>query len=257
MPLDLALQLTGILIGVGIVISSAEYVAGADLYQSSSLMSWRVLGASGSRMNALIAPLCEGPGFLAVVLLRAIAGVALIVGPTGIWHPLAVGVALLTSTFLSYRNPAGNDGSDQMTVVVLAGLFIATLPLDPRARMAGYWLIAAQSALSYFVAGVSKAVSPVWRNGSAAVLIFRTATYGQFRFARLCAQHLWISRSVCWGAIAFEVGFPVALIGPAPVLATVLAIGAVFHVGNAAMMGLNVFTWAFVATYPSILVCAL
>ena len=40
---------------------------------------------------------------------------------------------------------------------------------------------------------------------------------------------------------------------PRPLALAVLAAALVFHAGNAAIMGLNTFVWAFAATYPAIL----
>jgi Vitamin K-dependent gamma-carboxylase len=257
MPTELAFQISCVLVGIALLVSSVEYMASADLYQESNLLSWKVFGQRGTTLGVWLAPLCDGVGLMCVVGLRAIAGVALFMTLSQGWNTAAIALALLASLFLGYRSPAGGDGSDQMTIVVLSGLLIASLPINSNARMAGYWLIAAQSALSYFTAGIAKAVSPVWRDGSAPVLIFRTATYGQLRLSRFCAQYPSVSRTICWGTIVFEVGFPFALFGPLPVLAAALIAGALFHIVTAAVMGLNVFTWAFVAAYPSILVVAL
>ena len=67
--------------------------------------------------------------------------------------------------------------------------------------------------------------------------------------AGLCA-------AAAWFVIAFEVTFPLALVlGPTGV-AVYAAVGALFHVSNAVLMGLNTFVWAFVATYPAVLFCA-
>jgi hypothetical protein len=51
-------------------------------------------------------------------------------------------------------------------------------------------------------------------------------------------------------------GFPLARAFGATGVAVFAVLGILFHVANAVIMGLNTFVWAFVATYPAILFCA-
>jgi hypothetical protein len=254
---ETAFVVTRTLVGLALVISSCEYLVLGDLFASSGLLSWRVLlQRSGlSRAARWLTPLLESGGLRWVFALRAGCGAALCLPLPMNAAALTAGIALALSLLIGYRNLVGGDGSDQMTVVVLAGLVIAGGPFDSRARMAGYVLIASQSILSYMVAGIAKAISPTWRQGDALPLILRTATYGAHRFARWCAHRAGTARALCWATIVFEILFPFAILAPTPIFVAALAGGVMFHTGIAVLMGLNVFTWAFVATYPSLIVC--
>lgn len=252
LPAD-AIHYTARLIGAALVISSAEYLATIELYADDNLLSWRVLGDRSKCVDRWMAPICSGRGLAAFLVARAAAGAGLVLATGDAWVATFAALALVLSVTLSYRNSAGGDGSDQMTIIVLSGLVLSLLAFN---RSAGYWFIAGQAALSYFSAGIAKLVSPVWRDGSALFLIFRTATYGQSRLGQFLGRHTQLARALCWGTIVFEVGFPASLFAPPGVLYGVLLTGIVFHLANAALMGLNVFTFAFVATYPSILLCS-
>jgi hypothetical protein len=139
-----------------------------------------------------------------------------------------------TNWALHVRNGFGTDGTDHMNMLTHAALAASKLfPHDQLAREACAWFIAGQSVLSYASAGAAKLLSPLWRDGSAMAGIFRTQTYGT----------KWVG----------ELAFPLVLVAPKPVARALLGLGAAFHVGNAAFMGLNRFIWAFSATYPSVI----
>ena len=87
----------------------------------------------------------------------------------------------------------------------------------------------------------------------------------QLRDALLrCAEGVWsISvemaspcfQSCVLGVIVFECGFAAIWFVPRPVAISFLICGAAFHLSVALLMGLNVFLWAFLSTYPAIWHC--
>jgi hypothetical protein len=109
-----------------------------------------------------------------------------------------------------------------------------------------------QLTLSYFIAGAVKLQNPDWRSGRALASFVGSGRYG---------TPAWLVRAIstgprpalaAWGVMAFEGGFPLALVSPA-VAAALLALGVLFHLGNAAVFGLNRFLLAWLAAYPSLL----
>ena len=60
---------------------------------------------------------------------------------------------------------------------------------------------------------------------------------------------------VGWAVIVFELLFPLALVAPNSLMFSLFAIGAIFHLGNALVMGLNTFLWTFLAAYPAVWYC--
>jgi hypothetical protein len=141
-----------------------------------------------------------------------------------------------------------------MTTVVLAGLAIYAFADDQTMRDIGLGFVAAQSILSYVVAGIAKALSPSWRQGHALRAILNTRTYGHRGAARVLTNAPgWANVTLCWVVIGFECAFGFTPILPTGALILVLSAGGLFHLANAYIMGLNTFFWAFFATYPCIL----
>jgi hypothetical protein len=55
--------------------------------------------------------------------------------------------------------------------------------------------------------------------------------------------------------IVFECTFPLAILSPRLAL-VFFGAGIAFHVGIAAVMGLNNFVWPFIATYPAVYIAS-
>ncbi|MFF2008546.1 hypothetical protein ACFVWY_05665 [Streptomyces sp. NPDC058195] len=196
------------------------------------------------------------PRFLGTVTLRLIAAAALVVG---LPLPLGVSAALVavTSLLLARRSPYGTDGADQMTLIIFVAASLAEMIGTPRARELFLWFVAAQACLAYITAGVAKSVSPVWRDGRALPGILGTNSYGHRRIGQVLACHQRTAWILGWATIVLECVFPSALLGFQPLTYVLLAAMLSFHVAAAFLMRLNTFFWAFTATYPSILFCAL
>jgi hypothetical protein len=119
------------------------------------------------------------------------------------------------------------------------------------------WFLAAEVALAYFTAGTAKIISRTWRSGDALPGIFATTVYGDEWVGRLLAGKQRLGLVLGWSVITLECTFPLALLGIMPLTYVLLSLGAGFHVGAAVFMRLNTFLWAFLATYPAVLYCAL
>ena len=127
---------------------------------------------------------------------------------------------------------------------------------DPKAREACLWFIALQSAFSYGIAGSAKAISPVWRDGTGVRDIFRTHIFGQKTVFEVLRDRPKLARLLGATTIAGEMLFPLVLVAPKRAAQGLLLVGGGFHVGNAFVMGLNRFVWAFIGTYPAVAYCS-
>lgn len=156
---------------------------------------------------------------------------------------------LIVHCLTNVRLLIGRDGADQMQTIVWAGLFLACLPVTDWARSAAGAFIAAQLVLSYLIAGIAKAASPVWRQGSAVALITRMATYCPRGLAARLSKPL-ASRLLSWATIVFEIGSPALLVAGRPGALVLVACGTAFHTGIALAMGLTTFVFAFMASFP-------
>ena len=240
-----AIRATQLLIGMGIALQASEVLATRSAH----------------------ARLCIGkhpPDFwaqwlTAKMLVRLALSAVLIVGfgkYLQVIEPVFYMGLIFSSVGLVIRlnGPLGG-GSDSMTFQVLIGLLIAALGVaNPILVQVGLGWIAAQSVLSYFIAGVAKLRNENWRRGLAIRNLMRSnAAYTVFAPARRLANSGTLCLAASWAIILFEVAFPAVLLLPWEGKLAMLSAGLLFHITNAVVLGLNRFIWAWGATYPALL----
>lgn len=242
MALDQAttLLLTQRLLGVGLLIQSVELFLGRRIYGSAGALAGR----------GKVAGLLAGRGVISVWLIVAPGGEGEAV--TG-----AMLIMLLLSSawlMLRSRGPVGG-GSDSMFFQVQLGLSIAAFGfVNPLLTRLGLGWIAAQSVLSYFLAGFGKIQNAGWRDGTALRQLF--ASQGPYvLWSRV--RGLAASQSICallgWSVVLFELAFPALLLLPLEGKWVFVGLALGFHLINALVLGLNRFVWAWAATYPALL----
>jgi hypothetical protein len=255
-----AARLTRILVAVASALSAAEYIALRSQFAEHGIFadhvhackrSFRAPALEGIKNTLYSRPVAVGAYsiqfILSVLLFAPISDAAYS------WILLAI-IGIIE--FGVVRSGIGFDGSDQMIVVTMVPLSIMyAVHLSGVFALIGVWFLAMQTFLAYGAAGISKLVSPAWRNGSAVGLIFNTACYGSPESSRLLRRFPLLLMVSCWSIISFECSMPLVLVVPHTVALVMLGIGVLFHLGCAAIMGLNGFFWAFVATYPILYFC--
>ena len=252
-----------ILASIGVFIASVELLTLKGEFEDGGLFSWDVL-RTVSRATLSVGTgrprqLISHPFFVpAVTGARALAALILIFFSNNYALSTACVFAIIAASIVMYwRAPLGLDGSDQMSLITFVAVAIYKLfPGDVHVAQASLWFIAIQGCLSYFVAGIAKVISPVWRSGEAVRRILGTRTYGSRRSAALVSGRDGVCVALSWLLMLFECTFPLALAFGKTGFAVFAVLGVFFHITNAVIMGLNTFVWAFVATYPAILFCA-
>ena len=249
-----------ILACIGVVISSLEYIAIASEFRPSGIFSWRVMGSRPeiAKLNSMFGDTTFLFGYKSILILHNARLLCCLVLPwlsnAQLVRLLLLSFVALTSLLLSFRTPVSGDGADQMSMIVFFGLAAFGLADNGLLRVVSLVFIAAQSVLSYVVAGVAKALSPKWRSGIALREIFNTRSYGQESIARsLNAAPSSVNVMLCWFVILAEINFALLFVLPAQWCLLILGLGVMFHVINAIVMGLNTFVWSFLATYPCVL----
>lgn len=256
---EMALTVARYLIASTATVSSLELLAVRRMYADDGILSWSIMATAHRRLPTILEELrnrlFSKRGTVSLALLRLLLALALFVPglertATGV---LYLGV-LAIQMILSYRAGFGGDGSDQMSNIVLAGLAYDSFATRTGVlRDAGLWFIGIECVMSYFVAGVAKLISNEWRSGAAPIEVLRSATYGSATGTALLGAIPGGSAIVAWATICVECLFPLALFAPLPIALPLVAAGVLFHIGNAAFMGLNTFLTAFVAAYPIVL----
>jgi hypothetical protein len=259
---DLVLRWTERLVGMSVIISSLEWLARPAQFADPGMFSWsvfrlRTTWMASRRAAGLLRLIFGQRGVLSMHLLRLAGAVLLFFNLT---DGIATGV--LTATMAAFgmlfhtRTPYGHDGSDQMASIILIVLSIGYATSSPFTWALCFWFIALQATISYAAAGWAKVFNPGWRNGSLLARIWRTSTYGSAGIAAVTIKRGWPVSSAARFVLLWECTFPLVLVLPYPAIAVSLAAGFLFHVGSAAVMGLNTFVWSFAATYPALLYCS-
>lgn len=241
-PLDTATALlwTQRILGCGLLIQSAELFVARGIYAKS--------GALAGRGNMLF--LLGARGLIALWLLGA---------PTGFNPQVSATILaalLISSAWLTVRSRGPVcGGSDSMYFQVQLGLFVAALGyINPLLVKLGLGWIAAQSVLSYFLAGVGKIRNAGWRDGTALQQLFASnGPYVLLHGIRRLASAKMLCAGLGWSVVLFELGFPMVLALPTAGKTIFLGLALFFHLTNAVVLGLNRFIWAWAATYPALL----
>jgi hypothetical protein len=246
--LDLAVRI----VSVGLSISALEHYADRHAFGRAGPFSRAVFDAlRGSASPLLARPALVGP--LALAKLAA-ACTLIATGPFSPTGRAALALLALTAMTLRWRRAIGGDGAEQLSIIIVVAALAAALPVPGEQRIVfATAFVSAQAVLAYVTAGLSKIVSPLWRNGSALPAILATSSHGQARAAAVLGAHPRIGLAMTWGVMLFEILFPLLLLGPDWLASFTLAAGVAFHLGCAVLMGLNSFLWAFPATYVCLL----
>jgi hypothetical protein len=259
MNIEAVLRLSTLIAAAGSLLMALEDWLNREEFSDAGLMSWPVAQltwhwSADERVMQRLRAMYGYRTFKLLALAR--------VGLSGLLVPaclflgrlsiglLATGVLVLF-VVSHIRTPYGGDGADQMLVIVLAGVALGwLLPEGGLAQKLALWFVTLQLVLSYGVAGVAKAVSRPWWNGTGLTGIFSTHSYGSPRFSAMAYRWPALVIAMSWSVILFEASFPMALFAPKEVVALLLVTGALFHLGTAFIMSLNTFLFAFLAAYP-------
>ncbi|MGC3959067.1 MAG: hypothetical protein QM813_14325 [Verrucomicrobiota bacterium] len=242
MPLDQAEAVlwTQRILGGGLLLQSVELFMARGIYSPSGALNGRV------SVNPLLA-------------VRGAISIWLFVAPVNVNASLSAllfAVLLVSTAWLVIRSRGPVcGGSDSMFFQVQLGLFLAALGfVHPVLPSLGLGWIAAQSVLSYFLAGVGKLRNSAWRDGSALRRLFTSnGPYVLWQGVRGLAQAKFLCVLLGFGIVLFELVFPLVLFMPTEWRYAFLGLALGFHAANALVLGLNRFIWAWAATYPALL----
>lgn len=234
------------LIALAIVLQSVELIALRRKFSDTGIFRWSLIQREFPKIaRGPLTLLFNERSFLIILCLQTLCALASIVtgvsGFTGALWPLT----LLSS--LRFRG-SFNGGADAMTLIVLTGLTPALLFPDLAPMGLGY--IAFQVCFSYWRSGFEKVRRKEWRNGQSLMHLLHSRYYGVPRSAEALLRQ-GVAVPLTWLMLGFELTFPLALFMPATT-AIYLFFGAVFHIANVYLFGLNRFFWAWLAAYPAV-----
>lgn len=171
---------------------------------------------------------------------------------SGLWSQWVL-LLLCLHSFLVLKKFRGayNGGSDRMSLLVLYASGLAAW--FPAAREIFISYLGIQVVLSYFMAGLYKAINPNWIKGKALKEIFTNSNYPRSAAIRELAGRTSLLKIFSYSVVILELAFPVLLFLDTNILMIGLTVAALFHLANAYFFGLNRFFWAWLAAYPALI----
>ncbi len=241
------------LIGFAAFLQTLEFFQIRKTFTLGGIWDWIVLRDDYVRfpgfMRLAFDVLMGDRQFFWVLALRLVSAVWVMWSPQSLWI-----VALFFTSLLVCVRWRGtfNGGSDYMTLIVLVALCVTSMSDHPSLVDAALGYVAVQACLSYFVAGVAKLRISDWRKGRALGLFLTSSYYDVPSVVKRMAGQSTLMKFASWGLMIFELSFPIALLNRELCL-VFLILAFVFHVANAAVLGLNRFVFAWLAAYPAVI----
>lgn len=238
-----ALRLSALLALTGLFLGYLEDLWAFDLFSESGFLSGSVVDAIRPDRSRLMAAIYSSTGYRRFLIFSAafclIAFLLLAANRIGLWIAIpAFAIHFMHTSRCTY----GTDGSDQINLVILAGVAAGAFGVP----WAGVAFIAAQCVLSYFIAGAYKLAGAEWRDGTAIPSVLTTKSYGHRSLAPYFRRY---GLFLCWSVIVWEMAFPLSLVSPTVCLGF-MAVGVAFHLSCAMLMGLNNFVFSYIGLYP-------
>ena len=259
-PVFLAGRSVEVLCGVSLIIQTIEFLALREPLSARGVWTYAIgrddLAHASRLTQRFFAFLSRDHLWLAHLCLRLLAAAALVIH--GGSAPV-VGFLFLGSVVVLIRwRGAFNGGSDFMTIVVLSGLFIASMGAwvghQELGLRAGLIYIAIHSASSYFISGGVKLLNADWRSGRALPLFLDGGVYGPLSPTSLYWKKP-VAMLCSWAFITWECLAPLAFLDVVFALVYCAIVG-VFHLLVFWYFGLNRFVFAWLSTFPAIIYVA-
>ena len=257
------LRLIQILLSLILMLQTLEIFALRSEFSKNGGFAWKIFRGDFFIFPKFIRSFFDfvyQPQIFDVVLAARLVVCALTLLPStlGLLPALAMAQLLLSLVILWRCRGAFNGGSDFMSLILQMSLGVSMLFYhNPTVAKGALWYIAVQVCLSYVMAGVVKIKRADWMSGRALEGFLKTSIYLQPSWVTSFWTQSYHFKSATWGFLLFEVLFPVSLwMGPKWCVLFLL-VGALFHLANFFIFGLNRFFWIWIAAYPAVYFCSL
>lgn len=245
----------GLLISVGVAVSSVEWIRISEHLKPGGLMARKRCPANVAGFRSVIDSCFDPPVLTALIIVRLLCALTVISYVfRGALPPWALWLMFATSLAANHRLETVSGAAETLALVVIfvCAAYSNGTVSKPFAVL-GLWFIAIHTCIAYVSNGVVKARSKLWRQGKFVMHLFdgsrfRNATVGGF-----LVRNVRVSQFLCWGTILGESLFPMVLLVGDELRNAILLAGLLFHLSVGVLMGLNNFFWIFVATYPCFL----
>lgn len=241
---------------IGVILSAFEWLSLRKHFTNSGIFSWEVRSISlhPNLYKSLINFIFKYPNINIIYCIQIIVAVLIFFTTSmPIFLATCCSIIAIISILLNFRTKEGISGADKMTRLVMITGAICFLKATPLIINAGLTFISLQLILAYTTAGWVRLFVQTWRNGTDLGLILRQHTYSNEFIWAFTKNNKFILKVTALFILFFECTFFICILLPSPFFYLYIALGVIFHIGNAIIMGLNTFVWSFLSTYPALI----
>ncbi len=251
-----ALQVSAVAIALWAILSSLEGFAGLSNYAPGGVLGGDLFRLRVGRINRHFrgGPWGTPRAIGAMLALRLATALALLVTRDPSIMLIELALIIATSAYFSLRL-IGPDGADKMGMVAACGAVLLAAGLmrhDGALCFAGILWAGGQLTIAYATSGYIKLISPGWHDGSTLTRVMHSELFGSPWAGAAIVRIPGTALVLSWVVILAETLFPLALLAPLPVLLAALGFFAGLHLAIAVVMRLGTYPFAFVATYPGV-----
>lgn len=241
---------------VGIIISGIEWIYLSKSFKDQELFSWKVRKTRNKNLlgKKIFNVIYTYPNILFLILCQVLCAILLLffINDNAIKIACCIIISVISIT-LSLRSYVGYTGADQVMKLTFTASTLCFISNTNFALSLGLTFISVQLIIAYATPGLLRLFEKEWKNGNDLLLICRLHTYGQAAVWRFLETNKKFSKLISWSIMCFECCAPLVIFLPVKYVILYLVFGVFFHTGNAIVMGLNTFPWAFIGTYPAYL----
>lgn len=246
-----------IIVAIGTTISSLEWISINKSFDRTGLFSWNPRKSRRKIFFAsehLFEVLYSRWGFVVSQLLKTILSLVIIVSSTDVANLSVLFLSLFAlDLFESYRGAESSTGADQLLKMLHLICFLHFVLGSELVSSALLVLIFLFLVLAYSTSGWIRIFQEKWRTGENLLVVLRQETYGNKYFWMLASSRTTLTKVISISILVFEILIVVTPFVPLEITIIYLVLGVCFHIINAIVMGLNIFVWAFPATYPAVI----
>ena len=246
---------------IGVIVSGLEWLSLKKYFDEGNLFSWKVRqrGLFYFLKYANLFDYIYSRKFILLLItikvLSAIVVLIFIYDNSIIIVPIIL--ISIVSIILSLKTYIGYTGADQILKITFITASLCILFQSEVSYSTGLIFLSLQLIISYATPGLMRIFQKEWRNGTHLIYITRQHTYGNKYLFKVLKGNLIFRKVSAYGIALFEIGSLVAFLLPIELVIVYLFIGALFHISNSIVMGLNTFIWAFIGIYPAYIWLAL
>ena len=192
-------------------------------------------------------------------VLRGILGTRLVLSVLALYCTYRLGMErvllsliLITSLAMRRMRRTGNNASDDMLFIVQIVCTVAVYE-DAAGMGIAFKFLSSQLTLSYVTAGIAKGTQAEWWTGHSVRKVLASSTFSHKYLYMILGNDLRLHRLSGRCTIIGEVLLGAAPWVPPQISLLLLGLAFTFHLGIAAIMGLNTFLPTYMSLYPAAL----